>query len=187
MSGGASLVRTASGAGVSDAEADARDSVEALRAAVERVTIGRAGLLIRLSRQTPEDESGEPTTLSVPWTPNPTRRRREILQGEGAAQPDVRPMRIEARRAFLAAFRSARLWLDQLVAEPEISVASIAMRERRTERSIRQTLSLAFLDPSLVTAAIDGRLPRGFGLKRLMDLPPDWSSQWETLGLFPPA
>ena len=60
-------------------------------------------------------------------------------------------------------------------------------KRTRTERSIRQTLSLAFLDPALVAAAIDGRLPRGFGLKRLMDLPPQWSQQWTALGLAPPV
>ena len=31
-------------------------------------------------------------------------------------------------------------------------------------------MSLAFLFPALVKAAIDGRLFRGFGVKRLMDL-----------------
>jgi site-specific DNA recombinase len=69
------------------------------------------------------------------------------------------------------------------VTKPEVSIASIADGERRTERSIRQTLSLAFLDPALVEAAMEGRLPRGFGLKRLMDLPPEWSQQWITLGV----
>jgi site-specific DNA recombinase len=72
--------------------------------------------------------------------------------------------------------RRARLWLDRLIAQPEVSVASITLDERRTERSVRQTLSLAFLDPALVEAATEGRLPRGFGLKRLIDLPPEWSS-----------
>jgi ParB-like chromosome segregation protein Spo0J len=76
-------------------------------------------------------------------------------------------MRIEAQRALAAAYGKARSWLDRLVADPTISIASIAGSEGRTERSIRQTLSLAFLDPSLVDAAMEGRLPRGFGLKRL--------------------
>ena len=34
------------------------------------------------------------------------------------------------------------------------------------------TISLAFLAPDLVNAAIDGRLPRGMGVTRLTDLPP---------------
>ena len=57
----------------------------------------------------------------------------------------------------------------------------------RTERSIRQTLSLGFLDPELVEAAITGKLPRGFGLKRALELPPAWSAQWIKLGLEPSA
>jgi hypothetical protein len=45
-------------------------------------------------------------------------------------------------------------------------VALIAAREGKSERSIRMTLSLAFIAPPLVVAAIEGRLPRGFGAKR---------------------
>jgi site-specific DNA recombinase len=49
------------------------------------------------------------------------------------------------------------------------------------------TLSLAFLSPDLVKAGIEGRLPRGFGLTRLIDLPIAWSDQWAALGLKVPA
>ena len=49
------------------------------------------------------------------------------------------------------------------------------------------TLSLAFVAPPIVAAAIEGRLPRGFGVKRLMDLPIVWSHQWTALGLKAPA
>jgi hypothetical protein len=49
------------------------------------------------------------------------------------------------------------------------------------------TLSLAFVAPPIVAAAIEGRLPRGFGVKRLMDLPMIWSQQWTALGIAPPA
>ena len=34
---------------------------------------------------------------------------------------------------------------------------------------------------------IQGRLPRGYGLKRLIDLPLAWPDQWRTLGLETPA
>ena len=40
--------------------------------------------------------------------------------------------------------------------------------------------------PPIVVAAIEGRLPRGFGVKRLMDLPMIWSEQWTALGLKAP-
>jgi site-specific DNA recombinase len=78
-------------------------------------------------------------------------------------------------------------WLDELVSEPLQTLESLALRERKTERSIRMTLSLAFLAPDIVKPAVEGRLPRGFGLKRLVDLPMAWSDQWRALGLAAPA
>jgi hypothetical protein len=60
-------------------------------------------------------------------------------------------------------------------------------REGKTERSIRMTLSLTFLAPEIVKAAVEGRLPRGFGLKRLVDLPMAWPVQWSALALQPPT
>jgi hypothetical protein len=45
------------------------------------------------------------------------------------------------------------------------------------------TLSLAFLAPDLVKAAIVGRLPHGMGVARLADMPAEWSRQHQMLGL----
>jgi hypothetical protein len=45
------------------------------------------------------------------------------------------------------------------------------------------TISLAFLAPDLVKAAIEGRLPRGIGMTRLCELPAEWSRQYRVLGL----
>ena len=45
------------------------------------------------------------------------------------------------------------------------------------------TISLAFLSPPLVKAALEGRLPRGVGVTRLCDVPAEWSDQHRTLGL----
>ena len=45
------------------------------------------------------------------------------------------------------------------------------------------TISLAFLAPDLVKAAIEGRLPHGMGVGRLADLPAEWSKQYQVLGL----
>jgi hypothetical protein len=47
------------------------------------------------------------------------------------------------------------------------------------------TISLAFLAPNLVKAAVEGRLPRGVGIERLRDPPTEWSQQFEALGLNP--
>ncbi len=85
------------------------------------------------------------------------------------------------------ALREVEAGSDGLAKDATVLIADLARMEQRTERSIRQTLSLAFLDPALVKAAFEGRLPRGFGLKRLMDLPPAWPAQWAALGLDAPA
>jgi hypothetical protein len=45
------------------------------------------------------------------------------------------------------------------------------------------TVSLAFLAPDLVKAAVEGRLPRGIGVERLRDQPAESSRQFEALGL----
>ena len=96
-------------------------------------------------------------------------------------------MRVRARAVFVDSLRNAHRWLDELVADPSQTIESIAARVSKSERSIRMTLSLAFVAPPIVAAAIEGRLPRGFGAKRLMDLPIVWSHQWIALGLRAPA
>jgi hypothetical protein len=49
------------------------------------------------------------------------------------------------------------------------------------------TISLAFLAPDLVKAAIEGRLPHGMGVARLCELPAEWSRQHVVLGLRAPG
>ena len=96
-------------------------------------------------------------------------------------------MRTAARAVLTDALRDAHHWLDELTSSHNQTIESLAAREGRTERWIRRTISLAFLCPALVKAAIDGRLPRGFGVERLMDFPMAWPDQWSALGLRAPA
>jgi site-specific DNA recombinase len=152
-----------------------------LHAAVERITIRRTLLEIELIEAMVEDPPGR--ILIIPWTPPSPYRRREIIQGEGGRSPAMRPMRAEARALLIDALRDAHCWQDELIRDPSCTIASIAAREKKTERSIRMTLSLSFLSPALVKAAVEARLSRGFGVKRLMDLPIAWSDQWSPLGL----
>ncbi len=63
------------------------------------------------------------------------------------------------------------------------STESIAKRENCSVRKVNMTISLAFLAPDLVRAAIQGRLPHGMGVTRLADLPVEWSRQHQVLGL----
>ena len=61
----------------------------------------------------------------------------------------------------------------------------LAKREQCTERQINLTLSLAFLAPQLVKGAVEGRLPRGVNIERLRDPDPNWTKQFDDLGLDP--
>ena len=59
------------------------------------------------------------------------------------------PARCAPTRApsFIEALRSAHRWLDELVTDPRHTLETLALREDKTERSIRMILSLAFLAP----------------------------------------
>jgi len=87
------------------------------------------------------------------------------------------------RTRLLRAIATARSWLDELIAGAVPDFACLAAREGKSERSVRMTLSLAFLDPALIKAAAQGRLPRGHGVSRLVDPPPRFEDQWRSLGL----
>ncbi len=60
---------------------------------------------------------------------------------------------------------------------------AIALRESLTERSVRMTLSLALLAPSILRAIVEARLRRGIGLRHLAELPSTWSEQERILGM----
>ena len=156
-----------------------------LRAAVERVVITRTTIEIELTEGIPGEDQDR--ILMIPWTPPSPYRRRDIIQGEGDQSSAIRPMRTKAHAILINALRDAHRWLEELTTDSNQTIEMLAAREGKTERSIRMTLSLAFLSPAFVNAAIEGRLPRGFGAKLLMDLPIVWSDQWSALGLKAPA
>lgn len=132
-----------------------------LLAAIERIVISRTTIEIELAEGVAGDDQNR--IVIVPWTPPSPHRRREIIQGEGDRSLTPRPMRTKARALLIDALRDAHRWLDELTTTSHQTIEALAERESKTERSIRMTLSLAFLSPTLVKAAIDGRLPRGFG------------------------
>ncbi len=96
-------------------------------------------------------------------------------------------MRANARAILIEALGDAHRWLDELRSDPRQTLEALAFREGKTERSIRMSLSRALLAPEMVKAVVEGPLPRGFGLKRLVDLPMAWPDQWRALGLQAPA
>jgi hypothetical protein len=119
----------------------------------------------------------------VPWHKILPTRRREILVPECARRENARPIRSESRALIVASIARGRRWLDELISDPAATTESIAKRESCSTRKINMTISLAFLAPDLVKAAIDGRLPHGMGVARLADLSVEWSRQRQMLGL----
>jgi hypothetical protein len=62
-------------------------------------------------------------------------------------------------------------------------VNDIAQRHQCSVRHVNMTISMAFIAPGLVKAAVEGRLPRGIGIANLRHAPLEWSRQYERLGL----
>lgn len=126
------------------------------------------------------------TTLTIAWKKTPSKKPRELIPPTSApSRSDPRPIRAETRTKLIAAIAKGRQWLDELVAGTVTNAEQIAARETCTIRQVNMTVSLAFLGPDLVNAAIEGRLPRGVGVANLRDAPLLWSMQRAMLGLVP--
>jgi site-specific DNA recombinase len=182
-------------------EADGPQSLDdkaLISAYVARVDVKRDHLAIQLSAKSEGDSAAQnrrhsaeqdkpfhrdPPVLVVPWKKTPSKRPREIILPAKASHPEPRPIRAETRAKLVTAVAKGRHWLDQLIAGTVTNVEQIASTENCTVRQVNMTISLAFLAPKLVQAAVDGRLPRGVGIANLRDAPAAWSLQYAKLGL----
>jgi DNA invertase Pin-like site-specific DNA recombinase len=164
----------------SDGEDPIKFDHHALSSLVSRIEVQRAQLVISLM---PTDRSMEAATLSIPWQKPVSKRFRKILLPHGTPRQHVRPERAERRVRLVSAIARGRRWLDEIIAGSITDAAQLARREQCTERQINLTLSLAFLAPQLVKAAVEGRLPRGINIERLRDPDPNWATQCQDLGL----
>ena len=131
------------------------------------------------------DSSDARSSLTIPWQKPPFRRSRKILLPHSASRSDVRPEQFERRARLVSTIARGRQWLDDVVSGRVTTVAELCLREKCSVRQVNMTISLAFLAPNLVKAAVEGRLPRGIGIERLRDPPTEWSRQFEALGLNP--
>jgi site-specific DNA recombinase len=144
-------------------------------------------LVIRLKSDNADEASDSPNdqSLTIPWRKPPSRKPRQILLPHNASRSDVRPEQFERRARLVGAIARGRRWLDDVVSGRVTTVAELCAREKCSIRQVNMTLSLAFLAPNLVKAAVEGRLPRGIGIERLRDPPTEWRRQFEALGLNP--
>src|SRR6478609_3326517 len=158
-----------------------------LREQVARIDVHENHLTIRFTQGDGEDlpDSADARSRSIPWQKPSSRKSRQILIPHGVAPNEVRPTRIERRARLVNAIARGRRWLDEIVSGSVTDVRQIAARQKCSVRQVNMTISLAFLAPDLVRAAVEGRLPRGIGVERLRDAPAEWSRQFEVLGLNP--
>jgi len=154
---------------------------------IARIDVHEDRLMIRFRSANAGDSSDsvDGDTLSVPWQKPPSRKSRQILIPHGVPRNEVRPTRIERRARLVNAIARGRRWLEEIVSGVVTDVQQIAARQKCSVRQVNMTISLAFLAPDLVRAAVEGRLPRGIGVERLRDAPSEWSRQFEALGLNP--
>jgi site-specific DNA recombinase len=144
-------------------------------------------LIIRLKSGSADEATDSPDerSLTIPWHKPPSKRSRQILLPHNASRSDVRPEQFERRARLVSAIAQGRRWLDDVVSGRVTTVAQLCTREKCSVRQVNMTISLAFLAPNLVKAAVEGRLPRGIGVERLRDPPTEWRRQFEALGLNP--
>jgi site-specific DNA recombinase len=160
---------------------------------IARIDVHKDRLEVRLrSRENPKTirpaEDIVPTddrVLSIAWQKPPSKRFRQILLPHGVSRNEARPERPERRLRLVRAIATGRRWLDEIISGSVTEAEQIAAREQCSVRHVNMTISLAFLAPDLVRAAVEGRLPRGINIERLRDAPAEWSLQFEALGLNP--
>src|SRR6266851_2424621 len=132
-------------------------------------------LVVRLKSENADEPSDSPDdrSLTSPWQKPPSKRSRQILLPHNASRSKVRPAQFERRARLVSAIARGRRWLDDVVSGRVTTVAELCTREKCSVRQVNMAISLAFLAPNLVKAAVEGRLPRGIGIERLRDPPTD--------------
>ena len=151
---------------------------------IERIEVHPRQLIVRFKEKASSGgEPNKPRSLTIPWQKPPSRARRDIMIPGGTTRERIRPAKIERRAHLVIAIAKGRHWLDELVCGSVTSIGEIAERHKCSERQVNLILSLAFLAPNLIKAAVEGRLPRDIGIERLRDAPLEWTRQFETLGL----
>jgi site-specific DNA recombinase len=147
------------------------------------------GIVVHLAESQETNAKGQQASdgiaLHITWQKMPSKRRREILVPDDIRPQQARLIRSENRATLIASIARGRRWLDELMTDAKATAESIAKREGFSARKVNMMISLAFLAPDLVRAAIEGQLPHGMGVTRLVDLPAEWSRQHQMLGLPP--
>lgn len=149
-------------------EQDVADDRELIASRLDRVILSTAGIELHV-----RSTEGDLQPISMSWNAPHHRKRRAIA--EPHAKTGAEYIRSTERARLLSGIVKARGWLRRLVFGEVMKVTEIAQAEGISERSVRMTLSLAFLPPSLIKAAISGELPRQHSIIRLVDPELAWA------------
>ena len=143
---------------------------ELIEHCVGQVVLGPTAIEVTLCRADVSEPANGAQAITIPWLRTEMKRQRQILLPDDSAF-DHRPIRAATRATLVRSIALGRRWLEELVAGAMLSAQAIAEREGCSLRHVERMLSLAFLAPDLVRAAVEGRLPRGVGVSRLIDSP----------------
>jgi site-specific DNA recombinase len=160
---------------------------EALAQLVAGIVVHRDKLIVRFKSDHTDEAPArtDDPLLTIAWHKPPSKKARKILLPHNASRREIQPEQFERRARLVSAIAKGRRWLDDVVSGRVTSIIELCTREKCSVRQVNMTISLAFLAPNLVKAAVEGRLPRGIGVERLRDPPTEWSRQFEALGLNP--
>ena len=158
-----------------------------LRKHISKLTVKPTQMLVslRVAKDiNASDITTDPTSIILPWSKRPSKMPRDILRPVTiGSNHDPRPIRSGTRVTLIRAIATGRAWLAELVEGRAIDVQQIAAREKCSVRQVNAIVSLAFLAPDLVQAAVEGRMPHGIKVKSLRSCPADWHQQRVALGL----
>lgn len=161
-------------------------SASVIRDHLARVEVGLKTLKVELSANADQLKAKDTSriAITIPWSKPPSKVAREIIPpAKSSRRIDQRPIRSETRAKLVQAIAQGRRWVDELISGNVTTTQQIASREQCSLRQVNLTISLAFLSPTLVKAAVNGHLPRGVGISTIRDLPELWAAQHRSLGL----
>ncbi len=132
----------------------ASEASHLIEGTIDRVDVYANTVVLKLQRsEAISCDENAAEILTVPWARTNTRPRREVVE----ALPVISNAPNNSQRRLVIAIATARSWFHEIASGAIASVEAISIREGMHPKSIRSTLSLAFLAPDLVEHLLDSR------------------------------
>lgn len=120
----------------------------------------------------------EVVAVRVPFRTVRRGGRKIIVLPEGSMGPQTRPTEPEVDAVLLRAIVRAWRWRSDIEEGRAHSIIEIAEREKLTDSFVVRVLVLTTLAPDILQAVLDGRLPQGLTLEKVIgSVSPSWSEQ----------